>query len=59
VELKKQIDEQSEKGYIKPSTSHWATHILFVGKKDGTKRMCIDYKALNEVTINNNYPCLE
>jgi hypothetical protein len=55
VELKKQIDELSEKGYIRPSTSPWATPVLFVEKKDGTKRMCIDYRALNEVTIKNKY----
>jgi hypothetical protein len=56
VELKKQIDELSVKGYIRPSTSPWAAPILFVEKKDGTKRMCIDYRALNEVTIKNKYP---
>jgi hypothetical protein len=56
VELKKQIDELSEKGYIRPSTSPWATPVLFVEKKDGTRRMCIDYRALNEVTIKNKYP---
>ena len=43
VELKKQIDELSEKGYIRPSTSPWAALVMFVEKKDGTKRMCIDY----------------
>jgi hypothetical protein len=43
VELKKQIDELSEKGYIKPSTLPWAAPVLVVEKKDGTKRMCIDY----------------
>jgi hypothetical protein len=43
VELKKQIDELSEKGYIRPSTSPWAAPVLFVQKKDGTKRMCINY----------------
>jgi hypothetical protein len=59
VELKKQIDELSEKGYIRPSTSPWAAPVLFVEKKDGTKRMCIDYRALNEVTIKNKYPCPE
>jgi hypothetical protein len=56
VELKKKIDELLEKGYIRPSTSPWAAPVLFVEKKDGTKRMCIDYIALNEVTIKNKYP---
>jgi hypothetical protein len=46
----------SEKGYIRPSTSPWAAPVLFVEKKDGTKRMCIDYISLNEVTIKNKYP---
>jgi hypothetical protein len=59
VELKKQIDELLEKGYIRPSTSPWAAPVLFVEKKDGTKRMCIDYRSLNEVTIQNKYPCPE
>jgi hypothetical protein len=45
-----------EKGYIRPSTSPWAAPVLFVEKKDGTKRMCIDYRALNEVTVKNKYP---
>jgi hypothetical protein len=56
VELKKQIDELLEKGYIRPSTSPWVAPVLFVDKKDGTKRMCIDYRSLNEVTIKNKYP---
>jgi hypothetical protein len=56
VELKKQIDELLEKGYIRPCTSPWATPMLFVEKKDGTKRMCIDHRALNEVTIKDKYP---
>jgi hypothetical protein len=56
VELKKQIDELLENGYIRPSTSPWATPVLFVEKKDGTKRMSIDYRALNEVTVKNKYP---
>jgi hypothetical protein len=55
VELKKQIDELLEKGYIRPSTSPWAVPLLFV-EKDGIKRMCIDYKSLNEVTVKNKYP---
>jgi hypothetical protein len=56
VELKKQIDELSEKGYIRPCTSPWAAPVLFMEKKDGTRRMCIDYRALNEVMIKNKYP---
>jgi hypothetical protein len=56
VELKKKIDELLEKGYIRPSTSPWVSLVLFVEKKDGTRRMCIDYQALNEVTIKNKYP---
>jgi hypothetical protein len=56
VELKKQIDELLEKVYIRPSTSPWAALVLFVEKKDGTKRMCIDYRSLNEVTVKNKYP---
>jgi hypothetical protein len=56
VELKKHIDELLEKGYIRPSTSPWAAPVLFMEKKDGTKRMCIDYRSLNEVTVKNKYP---
>jgi hypothetical protein len=56
VELKKQIDELSEKDYIRPSTSPWVAPVLFVEKKDGTWRMCINYRALNEVTIKNKVP---
>jgi hypothetical protein len=56
VELKKQIGKLLEKAYIRPNTSPWAALVLFVEKKDGTKRMCIDYKALNEVIVKNKYP---
>jgi hypothetical protein len=56
VELKENIDKLLEKYYIRPSTSLWAALVMFVEKKDGTKRMCIDYRALNEVTIKNKYP---
>jgi hypothetical protein len=56
VELKKQIDDLLEKGYIRSSTLPWAAPMLFAEKKDGTKRMCIAYRALNEVTIKNKYP---
>jgi hypothetical protein len=53
VELKKQIDELLEKCYIRPSTSPWVALVLFVENKDGTKRMCIGYRSLNEVTTKN------
>jgi hypothetical protein len=56
VEIKKQIDDLSKKGYIRPSTSPWVAPVLFVEKKDGTRRMCINYRAMNEVTIKNKYP---
>jgi hypothetical protein len=56
VELNKQINELLEKGYIKPCTSPWAALVQFMEKKDVAKRMCIDYRALNEVTIKNKYP---
>jgi hypothetical protein len=56
VELKKQITELQAKGFIRPSSSPWGAHVLFVEKKDGTQRMCIDYRSLNEVTIKNKYP---
>jgi hypothetical protein len=56
VGLKKQIDELLEKGYIRPSTLPWAALLLFVEKKDGTKRMCIDYRSLNKVTVKKKYP---
>ena len=56
VELKKQLDELLRKGYIHPSSSPWGSPAIFVGKKDGSLRMCIDYRQLNEVTIKNKYP---
>jgi hypothetical protein len=56
AELKKQIDELLSKGYIRPSSSPWGSPILFVDKKEGSIRMCIDYRHLNDVTINNKYP---
>ncbi|WVZ80653.1 hypothetical protein U9M48_028111 [Paspalum notatum var. saurae] len=56
-EVKKNIDELLAKGYIRPSSSPWAFPVLLVEKKDtNEKRMCVDYRALNEVTINNKYP---
>ncbi|WVZ89723.1 hypothetical protein U9M48_036088 [Paspalum notatum var. saurae] len=55
-ELKKQLDELLEKGFIRDSVSPWGAPVLFVKKKDGTIRMCIDYRDLNAVTIKNKYP---
>lgn len=56
AEVKKQVDEQLQKEYIRPSTSPWGAPVIFVEKKDKTKMMCADYRALNEVTIKNKYP---
>ena len=55
-ELKKQKEELLEKGFIRPSSSPWEAPVLFVDKKDGPRRMCVDYRNLNEVTIKNKYP---
>jgi hypothetical protein len=56
AELKLQLSELQQKGYIRPSSSPWGAPVLFVTKKDGSMRMCIDYRSLNEVTIKNKYP---
>jgi hypothetical protein len=56
AELKEQLKELLDKGYIRPSASPWGAPIIFVLKKDGTQRMCVDYRSLNEVTIKNKYP---
>jgi hypothetical protein len=56
VELKKQIAELQAKGFIRLSSSPWGAPVLFVEKKDGTQRMCVNYQSLNEVTIKNKYP---
>jgi hypothetical protein len=55
AELKTQIAELQQKGFIRPSSSPWGAPVLFVTKKDGSMRMCIDYQSLNEVTIKNKY----
>jgi hypothetical protein len=56
AELKKQIDELLEKGFIRPSAYPWGSPILFVKKKDGSMRMCTNYRNFNSVTIKNKYP---
>ena len=56
VELKKQLEELQRIGFIRPSSSPWGAPVLFVKKKDGIMRLCVDYRALNEVTIKNKYP---
>src|SRR3954470_21940361 len=56
IELKKQLEELTKSGFIQPSKSPFGAPILFVKKKDGTMRMCIDYRALNNISIKNKYP---
>ncbi|WVZ89897.1 hypothetical protein U9M48_036246 [Paspalum notatum var. saurae] len=56
-ELKTQLQEQLDKGFIRPSSSPWGSPALFVEKKDqGDKRLCVDYRLLNAVTVKNKYP---
>ena len=56
AELKKQLEELLDKGFIRPSVSPWGAPVLFVKKKDGSFRLCIDYRGLNRVTVKNKYP---
>jgi len=55
-EVQKFVDEHLKKGYIRPSKSPQTSPVFFVGKKDGGKRMVMDYRRLNKQTVKNNYP---
>jgi hypothetical protein len=55
AELKEHIKELLEKGFIRPSSSRWGAPVIFILKKDGTQRLCVDYRALNKVTVKNKY----
>ena len=57
-ELKTQLHELLDKGFIRPSVSPWGAPVLFVKKKDDTLRMCIDYWKINKVTVKSKYPLL-
>ena len=55
-ELKLQLQELIDKKFVRPSVSPWGAPVLSVKNKDGTLRLCIDYRQLNKMTIKNRYP---
>ncbi|WMV25597.1 hypothetical protein MTR67_018982 [Solanum verrucosum] len=55
-DLKEQLKDLLDNGFIRPSISPWGAPVLFVRKKDGSLRMCIDYRQLNKITVKNKYP---
>ena len=56
AELKQQLADLLDKGFIRPSSSPWGAPVLFVKKNDGSMRLCIDYRGINNVTIKDKYP---
>jgi hypothetical protein len=56
AKLKEHIKELLEKVFIRPTSSLWGAPVIFISKKDGTQMLCVDYRALNEVTVKNKYP---
>ena len=56
MELKKLIEELMKKQFIRPSTLPWGAPMLLVKKKDGSSRLCVDYRQLNKMIIKNKYP---